>query len=93
MPATFSCHSVDSFSPTSLVVYIHLQTLSVRFFHSLSHFLLRPLDTFFAMVFATADIGFKLDVPDIQNTFLEDPVMISVLERYLPENVLHEIKP
>ncbi|GJJ77891.1 hypothetical protein EMPS_10250 [Entomortierella parvispora] len=45
------------------------------------------------MVFATADVGFKQDVPDVQNTFLEDPVMISVLERYLPGNVLNEIKP
>jgi len=45
------------------------------------------------MVFATAEVGFKQDVPDVQNTFLEDPVMISVLERYLPGNVLNEIKP
>ncbi|KAF9344859.1 hypothetical protein BGX26_003819 [Mortierella sp. AD094] len=45
------------------------------------------------MVFATADVGFKQDVPDIQNTFLEDPVMVSVLERYLPGNVLQEISP
>ncbi|KAG0056544.1 hypothetical protein BGZ83_004567 [Gryganskiella cystojenkinii] len=45
------------------------------------------------MVFASADVGFKQDVPEIQNTFLEDPVMISVLERYLPDNVLNEISP
>ena len=45
------------------------------------------------MVFATADVGFKQDVPEVQNTFLEDPVMISVLERYLPDNVLSEISP
>ncbi|KAF9174942.1 hypothetical protein BGX21_000031 [Mortierella sp. AD011] len=45
------------------------------------------------MVFATADVGFKQDVPEIQNTFLEDPVMVSVLERYLPGNVLQEISP
>ncbi|KAF9208662.1 hypothetical protein BGZ49_008040 [Haplosporangium sp. Z 27] len=45
------------------------------------------------MVFASADVGFKQDVPDIQNTFLEDPVMVSVLERYLPGDVLQEITP
>ncbi|KAG0351910.1 hypothetical protein BG005_008603 [Podila minutissima] len=36
------------------------------------------------MVFASADVGFKQDVPEVQNTFLEDPVMVSVLERLLP---------
>lgn len=45
------------------------------------------------MVFATADFGFKQDVPEVQNTFLEDPVMVSVLERYLPGDVLKEISP
>ncbi|KAI1307689.1 hypothetical protein EDD11_004391 [Mortierella claussenii] len=45
------------------------------------------------MVFATADVGFKQDVPDLQNVFLEDPVMVSVLERYLPGEVLKEITP
>ncbi|KAF9191815.1 hypothetical protein BGZ51_006699 [Haplosporangium sp. Z 767] len=45
------------------------------------------------MVFASADVGFKQDVPQVQNTFLEDPVMISVLERLLPGNVLQEITP
>ncbi|KAK5815058.1 hypothetical protein F5H01DRAFT_344855 [Linnemannia elongata] len=45
------------------------------------------------MVFASANVGFKQDVPQEQNVFLEDPVMVSVLERYLPENVLDEISP
>ncbi|KAF9961586.1 hypothetical protein BGZ65_010479 [Modicella reniformis] len=45
------------------------------------------------MVFATADVGFKQEVPQVQNTFLEDPVMASVLERLLPDNVLQEITP
>ena len=45
------------------------------------------------MVFASADTGFKQEVPEVQNTFLEDPVMISVLERYLPGDVLSEISP
>ncbi|KAF9428764.1 hypothetical protein BGZ94_001131 [Podila epigama] len=45
------------------------------------------------MVFSTADIGFKQDVPQVQNTFLEDPVMVSVLERLLPSKVLQEITP
>jgi len=45
------------------------------------------------MVFASADVGFKQDVPVVQNTFLEDPVMVSVLTRLLPENVLHDISP
>ncbi|KAI9231373.1 MAG: hypothetical protein BYD32DRAFT_430992 [Podila humilis] len=45
------------------------------------------------MVFASADVGFKQDVPEVQNTFLEDPVMVSVLERLLPSKVLQEISP
>ncbi|KAF9098164.1 hypothetical protein BGX27_000846, partial [Mortierella sp. AM989] len=45
------------------------------------------------MVFATADVGFKQDVPQPQNAFLEDPVMVSVLERLLPGDVLKEITP
>ncbi|KAG0045459.1 hypothetical protein BGZ83_009331 [Gryganskiella cystojenkinii] len=45
------------------------------------------------MVFASADVGFKQEVPVIQNTFLEDPVMVSVLARLLPENVLQDISP
>ncbi|KAG0255655.1 hypothetical protein BG011_004986 [Mortierella polycephala] len=45
------------------------------------------------MVFASADVGFKQDVPQVQNTFLEDPVMASVLERLLPGDVLQEITP
>lgn len=45
------------------------------------------------MVFATADVGFKQEVPQAQNAFLEDPVLISVLERLLPDNVLKEIVP
>lgn len=45
------------------------------------------------MVFASADVGFKQDVPVVQNTFLEDPVMVSVLERILPSKVLQEISP
>ncbi|KAG0213516.1 hypothetical protein BGX28_004152 [Mortierella sp. GBA30] len=45
------------------------------------------------MVFANADVGFKQDVPEVQNTFLEDPVMASVLERLLPSRVLQEITP
>ncbi|KAF9208041.1 hypothetical protein BGZ49_009993 [Haplosporangium sp. Z 27] len=45
------------------------------------------------MVFATADVGFKQDVPQPQNTFLEDPVMASILERLLPDDVLKEITP
>ncbi|KAF9958964.1 hypothetical protein BGZ72_010565 [Mortierella alpina] len=45
------------------------------------------------MIFASADAGFKQEVPELQNTFLEDPVMISVLERYLPGDVLSEISP
>jgi hypothetical protein len=45
------------------------------------------------MVFASASVGFKQDVPQEQNVFLEDPVMVSVLERYLPEKVLNEISP
>jgi len=45
------------------------------------------------MVFASANVGFKQEVPEVQNSFLEDPVMVSVLERYLPEKVLEEISP
>ncbi|KAF9096899.1 hypothetical protein BGX29_000356 [Mortierella sp. GBA35] len=45
------------------------------------------------MVFASANTGFKQDVPEIQNAFLEDPVMVSVLERLLPSDVLQEITP
>ncbi|KAF9967044.1 hypothetical protein BGZ70_000333 [Mortierella alpina] len=45
------------------------------------------------MVFASADTGFKQEVPEVQNTFLEDPVMVSVLKRYLPGDVLSEISP
>ncbi|KAF9108441.1 hypothetical protein BGX29_000078 [Mortierella sp. GBA35] len=45
------------------------------------------------MVFASANVGFKQDVPQEQNMFLEDPVMVSVLERYLPEKVMKEISP
>ncbi|KAF9923721.1 hypothetical protein FBU30_006224 [Linnemannia zychae] len=45
------------------------------------------------MVFANANVGFKQDVPQEQNAFLEDPVLISVLERYLPKRVLDEISP
>ncbi|KAG0249586.1 hypothetical protein BG011_009115 [Mortierella polycephala] len=45
------------------------------------------------MVFATADVGFKQNVPEVQNTFLEDPVMVSILERLLPGDVLSEISP
>jgi hypothetical protein len=45
------------------------------------------------MVFASATTGFKQDVPEIQNAFLEDPVMVSVLERLLPGDVLKEITP
>ncbi|KAF9939050.1 hypothetical protein BGZ67_010018 [Mortierella alpina] len=45
------------------------------------------------MVFASADVGFKQDVPEVQNTFREDPVMASVLERLLPARVLQEITP
>ncbi|KAF9392704.1 hypothetical protein CPB97_010938 [Podila verticillata] len=45
------------------------------------------------MVFASADVGFKQDVPEKQNAFLEDPVMASILERYLPREVLDEISP
>ncbi|KAF9322026.1 hypothetical protein BG003_008217 [Podila horticola] len=45
------------------------------------------------MVFASADVGFKQDVPEQQNAFLEDPVMASILERYLPREVLDEISP
>ncbi|GJJ71021.1 hypothetical protein EMPS_03371 [Entomortierella parvispora] len=43
------------------------------------------------MVFASADVGFKQDVPVVQNAFLEDPVMVSVLTRLLPDNVLQDI--
>ncbi|KAF9574840.1 hypothetical protein EC968_005318 [Mortierella alpina] len=45
------------------------------------------------MVFASADVGFKQELPEVQNTFLADPVMISVLKRYLPGDVLNEISP
>ncbi|KAF9323059.1 hypothetical protein BGZ91_003863 [Linnemannia elongata] len=45
------------------------------------------------MVFASATTGFKQDVPEVQNAFLEDPVMVSVLERLLPSDVLKEITP
>ncbi|KAG0377340.1 hypothetical protein BGX24_006288 [Mortierella sp. AD032] len=45
------------------------------------------------MVFASANVGFKQEVPQEQNTFLEDPVMVSILERYLPAKVLDEISP
>ncbi|KAI1308403.1 hypothetical protein EDD11_004293 [Mortierella claussenii] len=45
------------------------------------------------MVFATADVGFKQDVPQAQNAYLQDPVMASVLERLLPAQVLQEITP
>ncbi|KAF9360271.1 hypothetical protein BGX26_009954 [Mortierella sp. AD094] len=45
------------------------------------------------MVFATADVGFKQDVPEPQNAFLKDPVLASVLERLLPNDVLKEITP
>ncbi|KAF9437658.1 hypothetical protein BGZ76_011772 [Entomortierella beljakovae] len=45
------------------------------------------------MVFASADTGFKQDVPVVQNAFLEDPVMVSTLERLLPADVLQEISP
>ncbi|KAI8348946.1 acyl-CoA dehydrogenase/oxidase [Mortierella sp. GBAus27b] len=45
------------------------------------------------MVFATADVGFKQQVPHIQNAFLEDPVLVSILERLLPDHVLKEISP
>ncbi|ORZ16779.1 hypothetical protein BCR41DRAFT_336226 [Lobosporangium transversale] len=45
------------------------------------------------MLFATADTGFKQDVPEVRNTFLEDPVMVSILERYLPKDILNEITP
>ncbi|KAI8348983.1 acyl-CoA-dehydrogenase protein [Mortierella sp. GBAus27b] len=45
------------------------------------------------MAFATADVGFKQQVPHIQNAFLEDPVLLSILERLLPDHVLKEISP
>ncbi|KAF8935521.1 hypothetical protein BGZ47_009906 [Haplosporangium gracile] len=45
------------------------------------------------MGFASATTGFKQDVPEIQNAFLEDPVLVSVLERLLPSDVLKEITP
>ncbi|KAF9930877.1 hypothetical protein FBU30_011166 [Linnemannia zychae] len=45
------------------------------------------------MVFASADTGFKQEVPEAQNAFLEDPVMASVLERLLPSDMLKEITP
>ncbi|KAF9431357.1 hypothetical protein BGZ76_000417 [Entomortierella beljakovae] len=45
------------------------------------------------MVFASADVGFKQDVPQPQNAFLQDPVLASVLERLLPGDVLKEITP
>ncbi|KAF9585932.1 hypothetical protein BGW38_010911 [Lunasporangiospora selenospora] len=45
------------------------------------------------MVFASADVGFKQDVPQEKNVYLEDTVMVSVLERLLPEDVLREITP
>ncbi|KAG9325521.1 hypothetical protein KVV02_007346 [Mortierella alpina] len=45
------------------------------------------------MVFASAYAGFKQELREVQNTFLEDPVMISVLEVYLPGDVLSEISP
>ncbi|KAG0308683.1 hypothetical protein BGZ99_001084 [Dissophora globulifera] len=45
------------------------------------------------MVFATADVGFKQDVPQVQNAFLEDPVLASILERLMPKDVFAEITP
>ncbi|KAF9985619.1 hypothetical protein BGZ75_002733 [Mortierella antarctica] len=45
------------------------------------------------MIFASADAGFKQEVREVQNTFLENPVMISVLEIYLRGDVLSEISP
>ncbi|KAG0230301.1 hypothetical protein BGW42_001043 [Actinomortierella wolfii] len=45
------------------------------------------------MAFASADVGFKQDVPELENTYLADPVMSSILERLLPANVLREIEP
>ncbi|KAI8348948.1 hypothetical protein B0O80DRAFT_461521 [Mortierella sp. GBAus27b] len=45
------------------------------------------------MVFATAEVGFKQQAPHIQNAFLEDPVLVSILERLLPDHVLKEISP
>ncbi|KAF9898112.1 hypothetical protein BX616_004476 [Lobosporangium transversale] len=45
------------------------------------------------MVYATADIGFKQDVPQAQNAFLQDPVLASILERLLPSNVFKEVTP
>ncbi|KAG0206315.1 hypothetical protein BGX31_002798 [Mortierella sp. GBA43] len=45
------------------------------------------------MVFATADVGFKQEAPHIQKAFLEDPVLVSILERLLPDHVLEENSP
>ncbi|KAG0262481.1 hypothetical protein DFQ27_002310 [Actinomortierella ambigua] len=45
------------------------------------------------MTFASADAGFKMAVPELENPYLADPVMSSILERLLPADVLREIEP